>query len=250
MSRRPIQPVLALLVLAVGLVAQTNSEPVRDFYRARDLCDRQDYPAAIAAYEQALAGGEASPELLFNLGTTCLFADENGKGLYYLLLAQRLAPWNEDVAHNVAAARKRAVDDIPRPEHNPLVARILILHERTTPRLAFVLFTGFFVIGFALLHLGVLGRQRWWSRIGILLVVVGLSFAVSAWQRRDDPRDAGVILAAKASVFSGMAEEKHLLYFELHAGAEVEVLEEQDGWVKIAVGDKKGYLRREAIGIL
>ena len=106
------------------------------------------------------------------------------------------------------------------------------------------------VIGFALLHLGVLGRQRWWSRIGILLVVVGLSFAVSAWQRRDDPRDAGVILAAKASVFSGMAEEKHLLYFELHAGAEVEVLEEQDGWVKIAVGDKKGYLRREAIGIL
>lgn len=238
-----------LFVGALGAAAQEGADATRAFYRGRELFDQQDYAGAVKAYEAGL-GPEASPEFLFNLGTAALCAGDDGRALFYLRLAQRLAPRDEDIAKNLAVARSRAVDDIPRPKPNPLIATILVLHEKTTPREAFALFTLLFIAGMALLHVRLVTGRGWFGRVAAVLIVIGLSFAVSAASRRDLREHEGVILDREVGVFSGPDELTYQVFFKLHAGAEVEILDDLGDWVKIAVAGKKGYIPAPSIAQL
>lgn len=242
---------LLCLMAALPTLAQDSVNPEQAFYRGRELFDKGDLEGSIKAYKSALDAG-SSKELLFNLGTACLFAGRNGEALYYLRRAEELAPRDEDVLLNIEVARSRAIDAIKGTDRTKFVATLLFLHEKTTFGEAFALFACCYLVAMLLLHFRLIRDGRWFTRIAIMLLVIGTLIGCSLVVRatQSGEQTDGVILPARVDVFSGPSDHLYSVFFELHSAAEVEVLEVKDGWVKIAVDDKKGYVPANQIGLL
>ncbi|MFT7619845.1 MAG: tetratricopeptide (TPR) repeat protein [Planctomycetota bacterium] len=243
--------VLICLVAMTPVWAQESVNPEQAFYRGRELFDKGDFGQAIEAYKSALGVGD-SKELLFNLGTSCLFAGRDGEALYYLRRAERLSPRDEDIQLNIGVARSRAIDDIQGAERTSFVKSLLYFHEKTTFGEAFLLFALCYLGAMVLFHLRLIKEGRWFTRVAVVLMVVGsvMAYSLLARAAAADEHQQGVILPAQVDVFSGPSDHRYAVFFKLHSAAEVEVLEVKDGWVKIAVDEKKGYVPVNQIGLL
>ncbi len=242
---------MCLIVMGTVVCAQEQVNPKQAFYRGRDLFDRGDFAGAIETYKSALKVG-SSRELLFNLGTACLFSGKNGEALYYLLQAQALAPRDEDIQRNIDIARARAKDEIKDSHRTKFVAALLYVHEKTTRNESFAIFAACYLLAMLFLHLRLIRPGKWFLRLAILLLMISAALGYSLVARSMSAGEVtkGVILPKQVEVFSGPSDHTYAVFFKLHEAAEVRVLEVKSGWVKIAVDDKKGYVPVNQIGLL
>ena len=240
-----------LIFCLAGLAAAQDTLPQQAFYRARDHFDRGEFEQAINGYKEALRKAE-SKELLYNLGTACLFAGKNGEALYYLRRAERLAPRDEDIQRNLSVARSRARDEISRERRTPLVRAILYLHERTTLGETLAIFAVLYLAAMLFLHLRLLRPTPWLTRLGVFLLFLSLAPGWSLYQKMESLNSVreGVVLPEEVDVFSGPSDHTYAVFFKLHAGAEVRVLDLKNGWAKIEVDGKKGFLPENQLGLL
>ena len=222
------------------------------FYEGNRLFNLNQYKEAAEAYEQALAGDRESAALHFNLGNAYLFDGRHGPALYHYRLAERLAPRDEDVQKNLATARGRASDKLGKEPPPKFLQTLLWLHQKTTPGESMLLFALLWLTGFALLHLRQFSRSRWPIRLAVPLLVFGLALGVSLTVRAFDigVTVEAVVLPAEVQVFNGPAES-FLVHFELHQGAEVEILEDRGDWMMIAAGQElKGFVPKQQLGLI
>ena len=240
-------------VVFASLALAQDAGPERAFYRGNDHFEGQRYEEAIAAYDAALDEGYDGLALRFNLGCASLYAGRTGEALFHFRLAQILAPRDADVAANVEIARERVSETGEAGELPSFLQALLAPHRKSTTKEAFWIFVLAWFAGMLLLHLRVLWRSVWFTRIALLLLAIGLLFFLSLAARSlgMGERLEGVILGGSADVFTGPSDTAYSIYFELPDGAEVEVLEEEAGWVKISVDeDRRGYVPASRIGIL
>ncbi|MEE9393235.1 MAG: tetratricopeptide repeat protein [Planctomycetota bacterium] len=228
--------------------AQVEAE--RAFHRGSELFDKGDFAAAAKAWEEALAADAGGPTLHFNLGTAYLRLGRNGPALHQLLVAERFDPRDEDITTNLALARKRlgrsSLDDRP-----TFIRTLLWLHEKTTPKEALSLFAVLWFVAFALLILRrAFGRPQTLG-LAMSLIALGLILAFSLCARHFawwSPTQAVVL--QNATAFTGPSETTYQPHFKLPEGAEVEVLESKDTWLKVKAGDQQGFLPASQLGLI
>lgn len=243
---------VVLLLLAATSLGQ-DVTPEEAFYSGNRAFKEREYAAAIESYRRALDAGYESAALHFNLGNAYLFSGRHGRALYQFRLAERLAPRDDDIRRNIAVARSRAADKLVRARAPTFVRGLSWFHRRTTAREALTLFCLSWLAGAALLHLRLFWRSAWLTRLGVVLLLAGLvpgsAAAMHALAR--GTVEEGVILPEEVDVFTGPSDTAYSVYFKLHAGAEVDVEEVRDDWVKIAVdADRKGYVPAPHIGLI
>jgi tetratricopeptide (TPR) repeat protein len=243
-----IAAVLAALVL--GQTYYTPAEAHALFGQAQEAYEREDYAGAREAYLKLLERGYGGPDVLFNLGTTCLAKGDLGEAVLYLERARRASPRSADIEANLAVARSKQLDQVVGAQlEEPFIERLVLA---TSERISSWTFLTTWAAGFAFLFLFRFlrpGRRTWAALLGSALLLIaipsGLLVAVHAYtlqtvqegvvlektlKARESPRDAGKVS------------------FELHAGLKVRLLEQSGKYVKIRLPNGlEGWTEREGL---
>lgn len=236
--------------LCVGAEAApaNGTETTRIFNQANVLFETGKYAEAAAAYEAIARTGKTSAELYFNLGTAHLKAGQLGRAIYYLRRSQQLAPRETDVRENLHFAREKAASGRPiKTQLGRSLTDWLALDEWA------VLATIALWLVLGLLTANQL-RPAWRNRTGPWLPPVGTTAALLlilsfiAWS--EQTRGEAVVIVTEAIVRYGPLEESQAAH-TLTDGTEVRVLDEQDGWLRVADADgRDGWLSSPQAALL
>lgn len=235
-------PTYMIIVLAIIVVLFWNlSVEAQDLASANIAYDNGNYETAIILYESALAVGEISGEIYYNLGNAYYLNGEIGKAMQNYLQAESYLPRNGAIASQLAVVRAERVDGNlievdPIIIANNITADYLTFSE--TAILTFVIWIIFFLI----LAIG-MKRKGWAIVIAIFGITMFLAIGLLGIRVYvDTQQPVAVVLSDTVEAMSGPGES-YLPLFSLYEGIELRVLEERDGWLRFALADgRQGWM--------
>ncbi len=256
-----VRAAVPVLILAAGcfhlggtvLLAQDEEVAIRSmFLRANQLYKENAFDDAIAEYNKILSRGQESAAIYYNLGNCYAKKGASGYALLYFEKARMRAPGDSDIKANSDFIRESL--GLPQPAlYGNVFARFI---DRATGSLGLnmltaVLFVVYIcIIGCLILRLFVPVVRRFDGALGAALIIVmaGCGFAL---QRKIVYLRAGAVVIVKESQVSFEPLENATVYFTLGQGSLVEVLQKQDGWVKLRRADGRiGWTQASAIATI
>jgi len=236
---------------AQGSEAGGSFDAAEVFVNANGAYEAGDYEQAIAGYTALLQHGYCSGVILYNLGNAYLRNGELGRAIASYRRSQVLEPRNEDLLANLAFARKTAKDALTPPQPSAVSAILFFWHYDLSPSelalAALVLNLLFWLaMGAALLRRGS-EALRW---IRAVLLILLLACLTSLVVHLFVPQRLAVIIPQEVNVRTGPSEEA-VVHFKLHAGSEVSVKDERDGWFRVALPDgQQGWVGSETVEVV
>lgn len=224
-----------MIALTLSLVlAYTDQEARALFTEANDAYYRQEYPAAIEKYQRLIAAGQGGPDVLFNLGSAHLAANELGPAVLYLTRASRLSH-DDDIAAQLAVAQQRQLDQvIGAQETEPFLQR---LARAVDDRLVTIGFIVSWWLAFVLLLVFFRSPSGRRTLVGltasivfVIAVALGAVVGVHAWVTTSVQEAVVMVPTAPARQFPG---ENAKIAFEVHAGLLVRVMEDTGRYLRI-----------------
>jgi tetratricopeptide (TPR) repeat protein len=250
---------LTKLILVLGslwaapALAQNPVTPTQAMAVGNQRYEAGEYTEAIAIYEAIIASGLHNSTVYYNLGNAHFKRGDLGRAILNYRRAQQLDPRDADVAANLNLARSQTVDKLETPSEGAWVNLVELIEEWLTLREAKVVALGLWLIICVLVVTTIL-KSSWRRWLGLVLALLVITLAiglVSIFNRNYTAQNypSAVIVAAEVDVTSGPGGAgQYLVEFNLHAGAEVRVLESRLGWQRISLpGDLQGWVPLEAI---
>jgi hypothetical protein len=216
------------------------------FLNANAAYEDSDYAAAAAGYQRLVREGFDDGRVQFNLGNALLRRGELGRAIAAYRRSQAARPRDEDVRANLDFARQSTKDAIAPPEPSEVLSTLFFWHFRLSHReLVFVLLAVNLVF-WAVLGFGLIwpGREliRWTS---LTLLLVLLTLATSLFVHRFLDRPVAVIVPQEVAAHTA-PDETSVIRFKLHAGTELRVQDERQGWVRVSLPDgQQGWVGEE-----
>lgn len=242
---------ITCLVLLLATIAATGVgarpagillDPDSTFARAAEAYDEGDYAQALDLYEQMLQAGYDHRTLRFNLGNTLYRLGKTGYAVAQYRRAWRDAPRDADIRTNLAHAQRQSGAILNTPS---LLERIW---SRLSPGEWALLATVGWWAGALLLALSFHDRKR---RQGLrkTAACMGALLLLSApgvqyWRSEASLREAVVVGAGYQAKFAPL--EGAQAHFDLPRGTVVRVREEAQGWYRISLNEKSGWLPKSA----
>ncbi|GAB5489956.1 MAG: tetratricopeptide repeat protein [Phototrophicaceae bacterium] len=233
-------------ILVVSFLLLTISVSGQSLEQAEEAYQNRNYSAAIGLYEAALLEGNLSGEVYFNLGNAYFITGELGQAIVNYRIAEQYLPRDRAIENQLARARRERVDGIfPESDWLVILSNIttdtLTLTETAT--IAFITWIAFFFIW----AIGI-RQKRYKITISLLAVIMLISVGLlSARLYVETQRPAGVILSADTAVMTGPGDN-YLSLFTLYEGAEMRILDEREGWVRIMLPDnRQGWIRESTM---
>lgn len=211
-----------------------------------------DYAGAAALYEALAQAGVRSGAVYYNLGSAYWQAGDAGRALLNYRRTQAFMPRDPDLNARLGEARARRADllgDEAILTDSLATAAASLL---TWGELAWLVW-GLWAAACAALALLIGGRRRAAARAALAAALFGLALAGAALVSRgyaSASRPAAVVIAPAAAVYSGPGE-LYLELYQMHAAAEIRVLETQGDWARFVRPDERqGWIRRAAIALV
>ena len=221
------------------------------FLNANAAYEESDYATAAAGYERLVTEGFDDGRVQFNLGNALLRRGELGRAIAAYRRSQAARPRDEDVRANLDFARQSTKDAIAPPEPSEVLSTLFFWHFRLSHReLVFVLLAVNLVF-WAVLGLGLIwpGREliRWTS---FTLLLVLLTLAISLFVHLFLDRPVAVIVPQEVAAHTA-PDETSVIRFKLHAGTELRVQDERQGWVRVSLPDgQQGWVGEEWVELV
>ncbi|MBT8486658.1 MAG: hypothetical protein HKO59_00355 [Phycisphaerales bacterium] len=235
-------------VLAEGLAAYDQGVRTR---RSDPVAARRAFDEAAARFQLLLDAGVETGWIHYNLANALLQRDDLGRAIAHYRRGLELEPGAARITHNLAHARSLRRNQIAPSGGRALRQAVLAWHHGTTRTtrlvVCIVAYTAFWLL------LGVDRFRpdgRWRITAGIaaaIALLTGGSLAADAagW----GARPAGVVVVDDVVVRKGNGEGYEPQFQEpLHAGVELEIVEERGVWLQVELPDgKTGWLRSDQI---
>jgi tetratricopeptide (TPR) repeat protein len=256
----PIALYFAALLLFFSVVqpvlAQDPISPVEAMLAANRAYEKGEYLEAAAGYEAIIRYGIDNSDLYYNLGNAYFKHGDLGRAILNYRRAYRLAPRDPDILTNLTIARAQTVDRLDVDNEGTLANLVQMAEEWLTLREAAFLALALWLIlcGLAVIAILQPRRRRWWATgivvIGFFLLVGLASMFNRYYTERVYP--PAVIVAQKVDVTSGPGgTDQYLVEFDLHSGAEVQLLESRPGWRRISLsGNLQGWVPEETVELV
>ncbi len=239
-----------MIALTLSLVlAYTPQEAQALFTEANDAYYRQEYPVAIQKYQRLLEAGHGGADVLFNLGTAHLAANELGPAVLFLTRASRLSH-DDDVAAQLAVAQQRQLDQVVgAQESDPFLQR---LAHAVDERLVSFGFIAAWWLAFVLLFLFTRSTpgRRWvlglvTAAAFFVAVALGGIVGVHVWVTQSVQEAVVMAPTAGAREFPGDTAK---VAFEVHAGLLVRVMEDTGRFVRIRLPNAlEGWVEKSQV---
>lgn len=241
-----ISALLAALLTQVSYYTPDEAQAL--FAQANDAYYKQDWASAKAGYLKLIDHGLSGPDVLFNLGTTCLASGDLGEAVVYLERARRISR-DDDIEANLTFARKQMVDQVVGAgNEDPFLERLV---RATDERMLGIFFLVTWWAGFALMWgLSRLGRARMLGAlVASLLLLAGLVsgslVAVHSWVARTVVEAVVLPATARVREFPG---ETAKVAFEVHSGLKVRVMEESGKFTRVRLPNGlEGWTERQGV---
>jgi len=251
----------ALCTFALGAVLFGAVGPARAdrrdeaWRRGNEAYLHGDYAGAAAAYEELLHQGAVSADLYFNLGDAHFRKGALGPAIWAFEKAAALDPGSEDARYNLAEARKvaarQAHDRIEGEDRDPLWIRAVTALGPSAETWLFVaVYLGFFALLFVRARAGDDLRPALGAGAAVLGAAALLTGALLLGRARLDRLPFGVVLPDAVAVKDG-ADDNYRTAFDVHAGLRVRLVEHDQDWVRVRLGNGlEGWVRTAQIGSL
>jgi hypothetical protein len=256
--RRTAAALLGALILAAGARAHAGRLD-EAWRRGNQAYVHGDYRTAVAAYQELRDQGVRSSDLFFNLGDAYVRTGALGPAIWAFEEALVLDPGNDDARYNLSATRKQAARlghaadaaEAPGQDRDPLWVRIVTSLSASAE-------TWLFTVA----YLGLFGLLFWrlWARADLRsgLAIGATAFGAAALltgalligRVQLNRLSFGVVLPDAVEVREG-ADPGARTSFGLHAGARVRIVDTDQDWVRVRLGNGlEGWLRASEVGKL
>ena len=205
------------------------------FAQANEAYRQNDFEKAISGYEKLVAQKNNSATVYFNLANAYFKSGNIGKAILNYERAERLAPFDEDIHHNLLFARHKTVDQIL--EHPVITDKFFgVLSSFSWKMVTLVLVWVGFV--FMLLNLISNSLKKTRTYIGITcLTCACVTFWFGKKQGAIEYKcHFGVVMSEQVYVKSAPDNSSTDLFI-LHEGAKVQLYDNVDGFTKIRIAD-------------
>lgn len=234
---------LALIGGLLPLVVAA-APPDDAFQRAAVAYDEARYSEAIALYEDLLEDGYQAPELYFNLANAYFRAEQVGPSVLNYKRAEQLAPRDRDIRNNLAF-----VIDASGAVQAPFP-----FIERVIRRLSFPEWLALTVAAWWLLALYaglVIIKQIRWGMAGTAIVIllcvalVGLQHWIGLMRKPE----IVITQPGQEATFAPL-ETGSTAHFALPEGSTARIESKREGWYKVRVGDKSGWIKQSVATVV
>ena len=231
-----------ILILLISSLSVAQSSPL--FEQGKDRFKEGKYQEAIENWMKILARNEHSSNLYFNLGNAHYKLNNVGPSIFYYEKALQLDPLDDDIQTNLAFAenaRIDAIEPLPRTVFSKWHATISSILSYDGWAITSVVFSILFVILFLQYYFSRSEKRKRLLFAGalfslvLLLASLAMTFQVYGESLNDKP---AIIFAESIEVKSepSMGSEAA---FILHEGTKVQIIGNDDDWVRIQVIDGK-----------
>lgn len=249
---------LLIIIPAIfAFVSAASAQETGELWdKANTAYYNNDFADAIALYDSIEQSGMVSAKLYYNMGNAYFKAGRIGKSILYYNKAQRLAPGDEDIAHNLEIANTYTRNRIePIPEFflkRWMRSFASIMGGNAWAVLSVVLF-GLLLAGLLLyllpLRRGVRKAGFYGGLVSLVLFLFAVSFA-SADYRESTHSTQAIVTSSSASVKSSPDNAGKDLFL-LYEGAKVEVRDALNGWREIVLADgNRGWIKAANIEMI
>jgi hypothetical protein len=245
----------AAALVALGASVARADRVDEAWKRGNDAYLHGDYAAAVAAYEELDRQGMVSRDLFFNLGDAYYRKGSLGPAAWAFERAAALDPDDEDARYNLEQTRKliarRAHDRIEGEDREAVWIRAVTSLAPSTETWLFVgLYLGLFVALFARRRAGDDARPALGAAAALLAVAALLAGALLLGRVQLERAPYGVVLPDAVAVKEG-ADVNYRTSFEIHAGLRVRLLERDQDWLRVRLGNGlEGWVRQQDVGRL
>lgn len=235
--------VLVLLMQLTGMVAQTQ-DPDSLFSAANKFYQQENYEKALEQYQQIERQQLESAELYFNMANIYYRTNQVAPSVYYYEKALQLSPNDQDIKFNLEFANAMVIDNIeplPKSLGQKFIDVIVLRFTYETWAKICVTLAFVFAILFLLYHFSYSTvKKRIYFVTSILTVILVTTFLFFTYRNKHyvDNNIQAIIFSSQADVKSAPTGSSDV-YFELHEGTKVLVLETLDNWKKIRIADGK-----------
>ena len=215
-----------------------------------------DFRAAAATYERLLAEGFVSEKLYYNLANARFKEERLGEAILYYLRAQRLAPGDEDIRHNLGVAQSRTKDRIEEIPRFFLALWMQTLRHTMSATAWAVLSLVLLAVALTFCLVYLLARRLAWRKAGFYgTLTAAVLFVVAVWcaaaGRRETLDTTQAVVMAPSAAVKSSPDRSSTDLFVLHEGTEVRITDRLGEWCEIVIGDgKKGWVETRKIEVV
>lgn len=243
-SRRGAGAVATVIALAIAVAGAAAPRPASAAQDPRTLFDEgvrllaeRDLDAAVRAFEAYVDLRPQDPNGWYNLGNAYFEDGERGRAIWAWFRANRLAPRDPDVRHNLRVAGADPRD--------PTLGRRIPLSTDELLLLAGIAW----LLGSGALA-WTLSRRRFAAGIATAAVVI-LAVSLAGGRSVHDLRvDVAVVLPAIAEIRAAPDIRTEVLR-EVPGGSGVEIVDVRSDWMRVITADgTEGWIEAESLGSL
>ena len=243
------------LLLTFGF--QTKAQELDSLFTAANKnYQQEDYVKALEGYLMIEEKEFESAELYYNMANSYYKMNQVAPAIYYYEKALTLSPNNKDIIFNLEFANQMTLDNIePLPKsvgQKLMDAFVLRFTYEVWAKVAVVL-AFVFALLFLMYHFSYsTSKKRVYfvsSIVSVLLVTTSLFFAYRNFHHVENNISA-IIYSNQADVKNAPTKSSEL-YFEIHEGTKVQILESLDDWKKIKIADGKiGWIESSHLRVI
>lgn len=221
------------------------------FKEANELYIEEHYKTAAKNYEEMLDSAHQNSEVYYNLGNAYYKSKRLGLAIWAYEKALKIDPRNEDAKFNLEFATLQTEDKIdqPDPALTEWIKRILYGPQINLWAFVSIASSLFFSLTVLIFIIANSRRLRNMSMMGGLLFGLLLIFSTvtAHLHKQSILTETEAIVIEKKSNIRLSPLDKANVSFELHEGAKVKIIQQNDSWLQIEVNGNSGWILEEEV---
>ena len=251
---RPVRAMALMLAALAGTTAVRAAPVDHWFEQANRFYQSGQYDSAEAYYRKIVDSGVKNGAVFYNFGNACFKQNKVGLAILCYERAQRLAPADREITHNLRFVRAGTVDRIPEPEHSFFEQVLLVFHNALPLNQQLWVLTGL-LYALALMFAWALYASRnmrlWLIYVGSLVLIAGLALGASAGVKIHELETVESAVVMKPSVDALNAPEGDKVLFSAHEGTTFRIRQQmtQNGewWLVSLPNGLSGWVSPEGL---
>lgn len=222
------------------------------FAKANALYAKAKYTDALNTYRKLAEDGYQSAAIYFNMGNASYKNGDLASAILYYEKAHKLSPGDEDINFNLKYANLKTTDKVEEaPEFflNKWWKGIILsfsLKALSVWSIIFVLAASGILILYFFAEAVAIKKTAFYTAVALFLVGAGAIFVANRQLNYFDDHRQAIIFSGSVNVKNGPVDQSGTL-FVLHDGTKVDVLENNNEWLKIRLANgSEGWIRQSA----
>lgn len=215
------------------------------FNEANKQYSEEKYLAALSIYDSIISNKLESSELYHNLGNCYYKLKDWPHAIWYYKKSLSLNPNNKEAYHNLAITKLKTINQIeemPQLFYQKWREKILNILPIKSWQIITLIFVWIAVI-IQMLNIYTKYNTKYLASIFNIFSLILMITTYQAYQKNYNKNEA--IIFSSSTIVNSAPSNSGSNLFSLHAGNEIEIVDQIDGWVKIQTRDRRnGWIKK------